>query len=206
MRLGEAILKNAGLTGGVSSIFNAGGDPGDDNKQLTPQQMKDWNRYVDYVKEKGYTGSKDLDKRETGLAKNLFNNFLKENPDATIKYEDIGLVQQEMNKLKDQARAFAARRGDPNAQNLMAGTSKVDGWPGSKTTQFKFPEMQSKEFLNDTLVKQQNLGLVGGTFTPTGVPATAKKVLPKGVKLEKLQDGYYYEDPQTGDMVKWSEL
>lgn len=112
--------------------MSGGGD--EPPKPLTPQQRKEWNAYVDYVDKRGYKGSPLLDKRETGLATSLFNEFKKQNPNTTISLNDIASVQTEMQNLAKAAQAFEARRGNPNATAVMSGTSKVDSWPGSKTT------------------------------------------------------------------------
>lgn len=203
----QGLLSQVGLSSGMAPI-----GPGDDEPiaPLTPKQMQDWNRYVDYLELKGYKGSKDLDKKETGLAKKLLEDFRKEYPDASITYDDVKKVQIEMQKLKDQAQGFAARRNDPNATKIMAGVSQVDGWPGAKTTSFKFPEMAERQLHNNSLVGQRNLGLVSGSFQPTGA-AVQKKPLPKGVKLEPLYDaagnktGMGYTDPATGDVITYNQ-
>lgn len=188
--------------GVISGLVGGNEDPKKPSSAapLTPQQRIDWNRYVDYVEKRGYKGSTQLDKKETGLAKKLFDDFIKENPNSSINYDHVKSVQIEMQKLKEVSQSFAKRRNNPDAEKIMAGISQVDGWPGSKTTQFKFPEMKEKYYHNEQLVKARNLGLVGSSLQPANQTA---KPLPKGVKLEQLSDGVYYEDPSTGDMVKY---
>lgn len=184
-------------------INTTGGD--DPPSGLTPQQMADWNKYVSYVEKRGYKGSKDLDKKETGLARKLLDDFIKETPGVSIKYDDVKKVQQEMIRLRDQAQAFEARRGNPNASKVMSGTSSIDGWPGSKTTSFMFPDMQTRQFVDGSLVEQKNLGLVGGDLKPTGVGGSLTTVsgtrLPAGTPLEKMGDGRYYYKNKDGDFV-----
>lgn len=172
---------------------------GDEPKPLSPQQMKDWNSYVDFVKMKGHYGSKELDKKSTGLAKNLLNEFIQTNPGTSINYETVKSVQQEMQKLKQSAQAFAARRNDPNATKIMGGISDVDGWPGSKTTQFKFPQMEEKLYHNDSLKRTTDLGLVNGWLNPSTSSSNVRP-LPKGAKLEKMSDGRLYYMGDDGDM------
>lgn len=177
-------------------------DPGDEvPKDLTPRQRSEWNAYVDWLDTKGYKGSPLLDKKATGLASGLFEQFKKENPDVTLTYENISQVQTEMQKLRENVQAFEKRRGAKDADTLMSGISQVDGWPGSKTTSFKFPSMTIQEFRNNELVTKKNLGIVDYNFKPSESTATKKK-LPKGVKLETMSDGRkYYEDPESGNMV-----
>ena len=197
-----------GLMRGMFNIPEGGDDP---TQPLSPKQRADWNKYVDWLKAKGYSGSRDLDKKETGLARKLIDDFRKENPDATIDYNNVKQVQMEMQQLKQNVQGFAARRNDPNADKLMSGISQVDGWPGSKTTQFKFPDMQAQEFMNGNLVNRMDMGLLSGAFKPTGIPQQAAapvRKLPPGAKLEEVVDSngvksIVYQDPSSGDLIKW---
>jgi hypothetical protein len=110
-----------------------------------------------------------------------------------------------MEKLKQSAQGFAQRRNDPSAKNIMTGISKVDGWPGSRTTQFKFPDLEVTQYRNDNLVAKKNYGLLDGGLQAEGVK---KKALPTNIKLETLYDsagqpiGKGYTDPKTGDIVE----
>ncbi len=190
----------------LSLKMSGGGD--DPPQPLTPQQRKEWNAYVDYLDKRGYKGSPMLDRKETGLATSLFNDFKKENPNTTITLNHVASVQNEMQNLARAAQAFEARRGNPNASKVMQGTSPVDSWPGSKTTSFKFPEMEEKQYHNSVLTSQRNLGLLDSNLKPTDslarkINTTRTTALPAGVKLEKMADGYYYEDPKSGELKKY---
>jgi hypothetical protein len=175
---------------------NTGGD--DPTKGLTARQRSEWNHYVDWLEAKGMKGSTKLDKRETGLASGLFNQFKKENPDVTLTLDNISLVQTEMQKLQQSARGFAERRGDKNAEGIMEGISQIDNWPGSKTTSFKFPSMSIQEFRNNELVTKRNLGLVDSSLRPEG---DTTRTLPKGAKLETMADGRQYYEDKEGNMI-----
>ncbi len=189
---------------GFSKYANVGG--GEDPKPLSPQQLQDWNRYVDWLESKGMKGSTELDKGETSFK--WLADYQRENPQTTISKETIKSVQYEMQKLADNVRNFERRRNNNNAEKLMQGTSKLDGIPGSKTTSFKFPVMVENNYHNNSLVSTRNLGLVNGDGNPSSMPPAMSSVrnkIPKGAKLERLQDGVYYEDPQSGDLVKVSD-
>lgn len=213
--------------GGMVDDFFAPGSGGEDDpkfktRSLTPGEMAQWNQYLDFVKTKGYEGSTDLNNRNKNLGESLFNDFKKNTPGVTIGYDIVPSVQAEMVKLRDQSQAFARRRNDPNADKIMANISPVDGWFGSQTSQFRFPSMTYQETRNGEVVANQDLGLLNGGLKPVGItadggqpgaapPAAAYsgpvnalngKPVPKGVKIEKMQDGHYYEDPQSGDWVK----
>ena len=183
---------------------------GDDPPPLTPQQRKEWNAYVDWIEKKGYKGSPLLDKRDTGLASNLFNQFKKENPNVTLSLDHIKSVQTEIENLANAARNFEARRNNPNAANIMQGTSKVDGWPGSKTTSFKFPTMEKEEYNNSKLTARTNYGLLNSQLKPTDsvrvgglVSPRTNTSLPPGV--ERFSDGQLYYKNRDGDYILYNQ-
>jgi len=192
----------------MTNLFNAGGG-GDEPQNLTPQQRKEWNAYVDFLEKKGYKGSPLLDKKDTGLATGLFNQFKKENPSVTLSLDHIKAVQSEMQTLAEAARNFEARRNNPNAANIMAGTSKTDGWPGSKTTSFKFPIMEKEENRNGVLVSKTNFGIIDPKLRPTDSTFSTALVKPMiaspGLKLEKMSDGKYYYQNKDGDYVPYNK-
>jgi hypothetical protein len=185
----------------ISAMNGGGGE--EPIQPLTSQQRSDWNAYIDWLEKKGYKGSTELDKQSTGLAKSLLEQYRKEYPKTSISYDNIRQVQMEMQNLRKNVQDFEKRRNNPNAENLMNGVSDVDGWPGSRTTSFKFPMMTENFYHNNALVKSRNLGVVGADLNPAQKPTSLQKPLPKGVKLEQLEDGIYYEDPSTGDMIKY---
>jgi len=191
-------------------VSKSGGDP-TPSTPLTPQQMMEWNSLLDHIKSRGFEGSEKLDHDKT-LGQSLFNEWKAKNPGATIDYNAVKTVQGEMQKLRDQAQGFAARKNDPNAKNIMANVSPVDGFLGSKTSQFRFPNMVLNQEKNGNLVSSNNLGLLNGNFKPTGAGSSsimgAVKPIPKGVKVEILYDstgkptGQGYTDPVSGDIVR----
>jgi hypothetical protein len=179
---------------------DGGGDPKTVSK-LTPQQMMDWNRLLDHIKSRGYEGSPVLD-HDKALSQQLFQEFAQKNPGTSITYQNVADVQNEMQRLKDAAQGFAQRRGDKGAAAIMSNVSKVDGFLGSKTSQFRFPNMEEKNFHNNVLRGTSNLGLVNGNLQPTGALAAMKQI-PKGAQTWQSNDGgTYYTDPKSGDAVR----
>lgn len=198
--------RNAGYFA-VGGTLPGGDDPkpGLQTRQLNQEELNQWNQFLDFVKEKGYEGSEKLNDRNKSLGETLFNEFRKSNKNITIGYDIVPSVQSEMVKIRDKARDFAKRHNQPDYEKIMEGISAVDGWFGSKTSQYRFPSFTYNEIKNGSLVKSENLGLVDGSMTPFGkkVPTTVTgKKIPDGVKIEKLENGYFYEDPQSGDLVQ----
>lgn len=173
-----------------------GGEEPTPKRRLSPQEMIEWNGFLDHLKTRGVQGSKILDKKDHNLGEQLFNEYKQSNPNISIDYSIVPIVQNEHNLFAQQAREFAKRKGDPNADKLYSDNSKVDGWLGSKTSQQYFVPATLKTITNGA-AKEQPLGLMNGNLIPT-----TSKTPPKGVAIEKLQDGYYYQDPQSGDMVR----
>jgi len=187
-------------------ISKGGGE--DPPQSLTPQQRREWNAYIDFLDKKGYKGSPLLDKKETGLATGLFNQFKKENPNTTISLDHVKAVQSEMEALAQNVRGFEARRGNPNADKLMQGTSKIDNWPGRKTTSFKFPDMDKTTYNNSVLTSRQNLGILNPQLKPSDT-ASARALQPTipsgGLKLEKMADGKLYYQNRDGDWIIYNQ-
>jgi hypothetical protein len=156
-------------------LVNGGpGDPGDSMKtppkrQLTPAEMQQWNGFVDYVEKRGYKGHNDLNTRNKNLGASLFNDYKKE-ANASINYDIVPSVQAEMYKLQQNNVDFMKRRGT-DISGVMDNVSKVDGWFGSKTSQFKFPDVTEQQYHNGQLIKQQDKGLLNSAGQTTGVPA-----------------------------------
>lgn len=186
-------MKNIGV-----ASYSGGDEP--KSRQLTPKEMQEWNSFLDFVKLKGYEGSSELNKKDKRLGESLFSEFKKFNPNVSINYDIVPSVQSEMQRLKSTAQDFAARHNDPNAKNIMSDISPVDGWFGSKTSQFRFPEMISQQFNNNNLQSNQNLGLVNSQLQPTGLGMNANRPL-SGVKLEKMSDGKLYYQNKDGDYI-----
>lgn len=139
---------------------------------LSPQDRSFWNGFVDYVEKKGLKGSPDLDKRDLGLSKTLFDEYAKE-VKSPYKYEEfVPAVQQNIADYRNTA-IEKARRGEIQIPGVdytnkasvvdvgdealksmfMSGLSDVDGWAGSRTTSWRFPR---QEVLNSKTMKPMN--------------------------------------------------
>lgn len=216
--LGLAFLAS---TLGFSSKATASGDPADslknkvptekslgktDNKEglkiieITPTVRQEWNAFIDFVhtKKEDFGGLEKLDK-DQNLARKLFSDYQKLHPGTSINYDIVASVQKEMEDLRESVKGFAERRNDPNAKNLMGYISKVDGIFGDNTAQSKFPFMIETQYHNNNVVSSKNLGLVNSNLE-TGSSAQLKKRIPEGAKII---DHEFYEDPVTGDLVKY---
>lgn len=112
---------------------------------LTNDQKVHWNNFVDYLQKTGYKGSKALDNRNMAMGENLLAKFNQMNPGSQIRYEDVPMVQSELQKYRqDLVNRWKSGKaeGTPDIKtedDIMGGLSPVDGWLGSKTSSYKFP-------------------------------------------------------------------
>lgn len=191
----------------INGLIGGGEDPGPKKRRLSPKEMQEWNSYLDFVRSKGMEGSPELNKRDKGLGAQLFAEFKKSNPNVSIGYDVVPLVQNEMQEMQKSTREFLKRRNDPNADNVMSGISPVDGWFGSQTSQYRFPIMEQEQYHNDALVSKQNLGLVDGKLAPTAgsVQGGASQVNGAwdGSNVVDTREGKFVEN-EDGDLVPLS--
>lgn len=163
-------------------------DPKEKAKILSSQDRSFWNGFVDFVDKKGLKGSPDLDKRDLGLSKKLFDEYSK----GAYNYDEfVPTVQQSIADYRNTA-IQKARRGEiqipgvdyTNKANpvdvgdealnsmFMAGLSNVDGWAGSRTTSWRFPREQVLDAKTQQVLPQANL--VYEELAPSKYKAVAK--------------------------------
>ena len=110
---------------------------------LTPAQRQMWNGFVDYLEKTGYKGSKMLDDKNTALGGKLIEQYKTINPEFSLDYNAVKQVQQDLQDYRQQSlnRIKAGKaQFDGKEEDFMPGLSKIDGWLGSKTSSWKFPE------------------------------------------------------------------
>lgn len=129
----------------------------DPTKPISPQDRQYWNGFVDYVAQKGYTGSPKLDERTSKLSRMLFDEYNRSNKGNYSYDEFVPSIQREIasyrnnaidqikkNNLKvtnDDGSLYTGNINDYDFEkNYMQGLSNVDGWAGSRTTSWKFPK------------------------------------------------------------------
>lgn len=126
---------------------------------------QDWNNYLDWLSKKGLKGDSSLDKGGYGFQ--VLEQYRKENPLTTLTKESIPVIQKEFGnyrnyvlgkiKAKDPSYQFAPGTDE---KNFLKDLSIVDGVPGQRTTNFKFPDNYLKSFHNGVLSKVENKGFV----------------------------------------------
>lgn len=191
--------------GGMPGLID--NNPTDPNKPKSPFGKKErgiWNGFTQFVADKGYKGSKDLDSRDKGLSKQLWGDYTKQN-NLDLEYDTfIPQVQSEISAYRNNV-INMARQGKaqiPSEDQFMQGLSKVDGWAGSRTTSWKFPE----ETAVDTLIAPNGKKLMteranvaykqyeeGGMIDYTQEPAPVRVNIERG-ELRVDADGKILEE------------
>ena len=111
-------------------------------KKLTPQEKRDWNAYVEHLDKIGMRGKESLDKEGVGFK--YLDDYIKANPKTSLNKEKIYDIQNALMEQRDyiksqidQGKAFP--KAGQSKESIMEGLSKLDAYPGSKTTRYKFP-------------------------------------------------------------------
>lgn len=113
---------------------------------VKPNLMDDWNNYVQWMKDKGFSGNPRMDKPE--FSNDVLAKYRAENPNTSITSETIPLVQAEITNYRNQsiemARAGKIKMSeDPGKdyEKFMPWVPKtgVDAINGQYTSQFRFP-------------------------------------------------------------------
>ena len=139
-------------------------------KQLTTQQMQDWNNFVSFLDTKGYKGHTDFDIKDKNLGQLAMDTYKKYNPNFSLSYSDVPAVQQGMQDVRNKfigdfkngkIKIQEGQDAGKDYENFMPNLSPVDGWLGSKTSSHKFPQVYLDEFLNGKQVgDRKDLGFV----------------------------------------------
>lgn len=113
--------------------------------QITPQIKQEWNRFLDYLNQRGYRGSKDLDVRDTNLGRHILEDYRKVNPNTVIDYNLVKPIQEAVNndwtlmKQIQQLNGVKAQNADDRP------LSPPDGWLGSMTSNGYFPTASTSD-------------------------------------------------------------
>jgi len=139
--------------------------PKDDKVSI--QEKKDWNEYIDYLEKKGLKGSPELNKGagEENVGRKVFKQYIKENPKSSLSLEKIPTIQGYFEGLKKSGKERIESGKSKMAEgqtkeSFMKGISKVDIYPGSKTTTYKFPTASLETTENGKIVSKEELGFI----------------------------------------------
>jgi len=111
---------------------------------LSPLQRLHWNNFIDYLDKQGVKGSPLLDQRDKNLGQFYFQKYASTNPGLSITYNDVPKIQQELQdyrtNLVNQWKSGKAKIDSIKTEDeIMPNLSPADGWLGSKTSSYKYP-------------------------------------------------------------------
>jgi hypothetical protein len=107
--------------------------------KITPEQKSEWNKFLDFVNEKGFRGNTDLDKKDTNLGKSLIEEYRKLNPESKISYDLIKPIQENVIQDWEMMKKIRAMQGVKAVNADDRQLSPPDGWLGSLTSNGYFP-------------------------------------------------------------------
>lgn len=114
-------------------------------KSITPQMVKGWEAYRDYLDQKGLYGSEKLNSQ---FGKDLFNKWASQNPQYGLNWNTLPLVGQELAKQKgDIAKGLQEKKitmniplSELNPTDVANLKTKNPWWPGKEFTSQGFTE------------------------------------------------------------------
>lgn len=154
---------NRALSGGIREALSSrmGSEDPVEEKPVDNNIRLEWNKYVDWLGKKGMRGAAELDKDDLGGK--MIDAYRKENPSTLISREIVPTIQKEFSKYRDwslgqiKAQKAAFAKGTTE-ENFMSHLSKIDGYAGSRTTSFSFPNKYLEQFNNGQKVATINEG------------------------------------------------
>ena len=109
---------------------------------ITNQHRADWNGYVKWLESQKMRGNPELDKGDMG--KQMLAKYIKENPKTSLTLDLVKPIQSDFANYRNFA-LDQVKQGKMvfdkgvNEGNFMQELSKLDAYPGSKTTNHLFP-------------------------------------------------------------------
>lgn len=132
-----------GMEGLLGSLGGDGDPTVDDNVR------GEWNKFVDWMAAKGVKGKPELDTNQLGFK--YLDDYIKENPNTVLSRELVLPIQREFQTYRTKAleniKAGKAKF-DGTEEQFMPGLSKLDGYPGQFTTNYKFPSESTTFFVD----------------------------------------------------------
>jgi hypothetical protein len=97
INLNTGNVKNLGLKGNtvLEKVNEAG---------ITVQQMAEWNNFVGWMDQRGYTKNKNMDHKP--YSKNVWEQYKKENPNFWINYTNSDLTSDDVRKVQTVMKAY----------------------------------------------------------------------------------------------------
>lgn len=146
---------NNSMTGYLKLDTEGGGGGGGKNKEVaapsgytpsTPDQRKSWNKFLDFLSEKGIAGSTTLDRRDQTIGLGYLEEFNKSNPKNKIDPSFIPVAQYESHLIrkKNEFPGLTAEESKYAFSGLSPQykdrpISDVDSWLGSYTSKQYYP-------------------------------------------------------------------
>lgn len=134
----------------MDAILQASAPP-DTPVDITPAHKAEWNRFLDFLNEKGMRGNKALDVRDTKLGEQLLNDYKSKNPESPLTYDMVKPIQEEAAISFDLMKRISSLQGVKALNAEDRPMSKPDGWLGSQTSNMYFPVAKTLDSKGNTV-------------------------------------------------------
>lgn len=149
-------------------------------KQVTPEIMKAFNEYTDYLAQRGLSGNPQMNHIQ--FSNSVFDEYKKANPSTPLTQDWIKPIQQEIHKYRNfsieeikSGKSKVVGEIKPDYSNYMqwanTGSGVLDdGIVGQYTSMFKFPSRYMQQVDNNI----KRIGFAAGTDSKTSIASTQK--------------------------------
>jgi len=174
---------------------------------LTPREMEEWNRLIDFASQKGLSGSRTLDNRSKNIGRGLFDEYRQMYPDTVINYDIVPRAQREFLEFQKNNQKFKDERGIKR-KDQFDNLSAEDGWFGSFTSKQKFvPLIERIVDESGREISRIDMGLMNREGIPSSRRTASGSlkgfIPPPGADIQTWSDGKnYIIDPNSGDAVE----
>lgn len=139
--------------------------------KITPEMIKGWGEYRNYLGEQGLYGDPRLN---TAFGKKTFIDWATKNPSYGVNWETLPIIGQELAAHKQKVKEAVGRGkvslntpvSEFNATDVTNAKSKNPWWPGTEFTAQEFAEYEEKVLdPKGKVIKEKNFGVLPSTET-----------------------------------------
>lgn len=140
-------------------------------QKITPEMIKGWNEYRNYLDEQGLFGDPRLN---TGFGKKTFVDWATKNPNYGVNWETLPIIGEELAAHKQKVKEAVGRGkvslstpiSEFNATDVTNAKSKNPWWPGTEFTSQEFADYVEKvKDSSGKVIKEKNYGVLPSTET-----------------------------------------
>jgi len=160
----QALMSNLLSSNNNYNSESSGIDSEETPSMATDKNKKDWNDFLIWLDEKKVRGKKDLDTNDLG--NKYFDEYISTHKDTSLSKDVIPAIRNAyidlrntgVQQIKEGKATFLGKKGDEADTNsfmkhiIMNEQTSNPNYVGQHLTQTFFPDVTTKEFLNNKLI------------------------------------------------------